>query len=211
MPLFITFEGIEGSGKTTQIKLIEQHLLQKNIPCRLTREPGGTDVCNSIRKILLSSQNKDMSHLCELFLYAANRAEHVEKIILPALNTGKVVLCDRFTDATLAYQGYGRGFSLELIEQLNKMVTSNLKISKTILLDLKPEEGLKRALKRISHLSNENKEDRFEQEKLDFHVKIRNGYLELAKKDPARFAIIDANGSEKDIHKQIVTAIDSLL
>ncbi len=153
MGCFITFEGIEGCGKTTQIKLLEQHLTEKGFKVLLTREPGGCPIADQIRAILLDAANSAMTPSAELLLYAAARSQHVEEVIKPALADDCIVLCDRFTDATVAYQGYGRGLDLDSIGYLNQLATSGLKPQLTILLDCPVEVGLKRALARISGIT----------------------------------------------------------
>ena len=200
--MFITFEGIEGCGKTTQIKRIEKKLKSHGIPLITTLEPGGTIIGMDIRQILLNSRNKNLSPLTELILYAADRAQHVEEIIEPALDQGKWVLCDRFFDATMAYQGSARGLDRELIKFLNDKVTHGIRPDITFLLDCPVEVGLDRALKRNKALSQEG-QDRFEREKPDFHRMVRKGYLELARKDNKRFVVIDATLTEDDVEQEI--------
>ncbi|MFC1892261.1 dTMP kinase, partial [Thermodesulfobacteriota bacterium] len=166
--MFITFEGIEGCGKTTQIKrFVERLEHESGVQLVKTFEPGGTEIGSRIRKILLDSRNKNLSHIAELMLYAADRAQHIEETILPALEKGKWVVCDRFYDATVAYQGTARGMDMELIHLLNDRVMRGVKPDLTLLLDCPVETGLTRALER-NKLSMEG-QDRFEREKLDFH------------------------------------------
>ena len=200
--MFITFEGIEGCGKTTQIKRLAKTLKGYGIPFVRTLEPGGTGIGKSIRKILLDSRNRDLFPLAELILYAGDRAQHVEEIIRPALDQGKWVLCDRFFDATVAYQGFARGQDMELIGTLNKEVTRGIRPDITFLLDCSPELGLARALKRNRALTLEG-QDRFEREELDFHRDVRRGYLEIARNDPERFEIVDAALTEGDVEREI--------
>ncbi|MBX7148568.1 dTMP kinase [bacterium] len=207
--LFITFEGTEGCGKSTQIALLEQYLKSKGVSVKLTREPGGTPTANAIRSILLDSKNKEIKPLTELLLYTASRAQHVEELIQPSLLNHQIVLCDRFTDATLAYQGYGRGLDLKLIDNLNKMATQGLTPHKTFLFNLDPAIGLKRALDRNAQATTD--EGRFENEKLEFHKKVQAGYLALAKNEPHRFEIIDASGSKETIHQMVIQKIEALL
>ena len=200
--MFITFEGIEGCGKTTQIKRLEKRLNNYGIVFIVTREPGGTRIGKGIREILLDSRNRNISPLTELILYAADRAQHVEEIIKPALDQGKWVICDRFFDATIAYQGSARGQDMELIRLLNKKVTHGIRPDITFLLDCPEKMGLERALKRNKMLSQEG-QDRFEREKLDFHREVRRGYLELARDNDRRFFIIDASRTEDDVEREI--------
>ncbi|OGQ08620.1 MAG: dTMP kinase [Deltaproteobacteria bacterium RIFCSPLOWO2_12_FULL_40_28] len=209
--LFITFEGIEGSGKTTQIRLLNDWLTQKKIKTVLTREPGGTPLADKIREILLTPEHKHITPLCELLLYTASRAEHIATVIKPALLRHKTVLCDRFMDATLAYQGYARGFPLKTIHELNSLVSENIKPHLTFLLDLKAEQGLFRALGRNAVCLTSNREARFEYEPEVFHTKVREGYLDLAKKEASRFCVLDATLSEQHIHQQIIKRLENIL
>ncbi|MFC1862984.1 dTMP kinase [Thermodesulfobacteriota bacterium] len=204
--MFITFEGIEGCGKTTQIKRFEKRLLSHGIPLITTLEPGGTRVGKNIRKILLDSRNSDLCPLAELILYAADRAQHVEEIIKPALEHGKWVICDRYFDATIAYQGFARGQDMGLISLLNEKVTNGISPDITFLLECPVELGLNRALRRNKELSLED-QDRFEKEKLEFHQRVREGYLELANMDKERFEIIDASRPEDVVEEEIFRAI----
>lgn len=205
--MFITFEGIEGCGKTTQIKrLVERLENEFKIPLVRTFEPGGTEIGGRIREILLDSRNKNLSHIAELMLYAADRAQHIEEVILPALEKGEWVVCDRFFDATVAYQGTARGMDMELIHLLNDKVMRGVKPDLTLLLDCPVETGLSRALERNKVQSMEG-QDRFEREKLDFHKKVRSGYLELAGKYPERFIIIDAALTQDEVEKEISLAV----
>ncbi|MBI4411322.1 MAG: dTMP kinase [Deltaproteobacteria bacterium] len=204
MSLFITFEGIEGSGKTTQIKILDDILKLRGFETVLTREPGGTVIGDQIRKILLDSENTGMTPLCELLLYAAGRSQHVERIIEPALKAKKIVLCDRFADATTAYQGFGRGFPVELIDIINRLAVGKLKPKLTFLMDCAPEIGLKRARERIALLEKTLSEDRFENEALAFHEKVREGYLTIARAEPERVIVIDVNQDVEAVHQEIV-------
>jgi dTMP kinase len=201
---FITFEGIEGCGKTTQIKLLDEYLRKKGVKTVLSREPGGTKIGDKIRSILLEPEHKEMTPLAELFLYEASRAQHINELIKPAVEAGKVVLCDRFADSSAAYQGAARLLAKELVDELNDIATGEIKPDLTIILDINSEEGLNRALVR-------GKPDRFEQEKLDFHDRVRNGYLALAKKEPKRFIVIDGEKTVEEIHKEIISCISSAI
>ncbi|ACM20506.1 thymidylate kinase [Geotalea daltonii FRC-32] len=207
MGCFITFEGIEGCGKTTQIKLLEQHLAEKGFKVLLTREPGGCPIADQIRAILLDAANSAMTPSAELLLYAAARAQHVEEVIKPALADDCIVLCDRFTDATVAYQGYGRGLDLDSIGYLNQLATSGLKPQLTILLDCPVEVGLKRALARINGISAGAREERFELESTLFHQKVRNGYLKLAENEKGRFLIVDGGTNVDETRVAVTTAV----
>jgi dTMP kinase len=205
LSLFITFEGIEGCGKTTQIGYLTSYLEGTHRPFLLTREPGGTKVGEKIRQILLSSENAGIEPMAELFLYAAARVQHIRRIILPALQAGKIVLCDRFADATFAYQGYGRGIDGEWIEKLHCRIMDNITPDMTFLLDLPVEEGLQRAVKRME--KHAVKEDRFEKEALDFHRRVREGYLALAKREPKRIIILDGMKDEQILHREIISLL----
>jgi dTMP kinase len=203
LSLFITFEGIEGCGKTTQIGLLTSFLKSLHRPFLLTREPGGTKIGEQIRHILLSSENVGIEPMAELFLYTAARVQHLRQVIFPALREGKVVICDRFADATFAYQGYGRGLDLAWIEETHARTMENVKPDLTFLLDLPVEEGLRRAVKRME--KHPVKEDRFEKEALDFHRRVREGYLILARNEPQRIIVLDGMKDEQTIHREIVS------
>jgi dTMP kinase len=202
--LFISFEGIEGSGKSTQAKLLKEYLLKSKYNVVLTVEPGGTLIGEEIRRILLSLENKNMLPKTELLLYNASRAQHIEELILPSLEGGKVVITDRFTDSTIAYQGYGRGIDLSLILDIDRIVNNSLRPDVTILLDLDVEEGLRRN-------RGINKRDRLEFEEIEFHKRVRVGYLEIASKERDRIKIIDASGSIEDVHEKIKCIITEVL
>lgn len=210
MSLFITFEGVEGSGKTTQIQRLKKHLIQKDIPCKVTREPGGCPISEKVRKILLNPDHREMAPLTELLLYEAARAQHVKEVIEPFLKKGGVVLCDRFSDATIAYQGYGRNMDLRWIERLDHFSSHGIKPDVTFLLDCPSEVGLKRALKRNRALRQE-KEERFEKEKIQFHQRVRKGYLALSKKEPHRVKIIDTRVGEERVFEKIREIVDNLI
>jgi dTMP kinase len=207
--LFITFEGIEGCGKTTQIKRLAGRLEDRGIRFISTLEPGGTRIGQDIRKVLLDSRNAHLAPLAELTLYAADRAQHIEEVIKPALDQGKWVLCDRFFDATVAYQGAGRGLDMDLIKTLNELVTTGIRPDLTLLLDCPPETGIERAIKRISIIGQDG-QDRFEREKMDFHRKVRAGYLEISLKEK-RFSIIDATLPEDEVEEEIFKAVTPYL
>jgi dTMP kinase len=210
LSLFITFEGVEGSGKTTQIQRLKKHLIQKGIPCKVTREPGGCPISEKVRKILLNPDHREMVPLSELLLYEAARAQHVKEVIEPFLKKGGVVLCDRFSDATIAYQGYGRNMDLRWIERLNHLSSRGIKPDVTFLLDCPSNVGLERALKRNRTLKKE-KEERFEKEKIQFHQQVRKGYLAIARKEPQRVKIIDTRVGEDRVFEKIRKIVDNLL
>ena len=209
--MFITLEGIEGSGKTTQIEYLVAFLENKGNPCVTTREPGGTVIGNKIRAILLDPERKDMDAKTELLLYMADRAQHIHSLVNPSLAAGKTVLCDRYFDATLVYQGYARGLDIELIKTLHSTLFEDLKPDVTILLDLPPKVGLQRAWKQLDNGQRSNKEGRFEEEKLEFHQRVREGYLELANAEPDRFHIIDAAQDEQLVRNNILKIINSIM
>ena len=190
---FITFEGVEGCGKTTQIKLLSDFLSARNIQAVLTREPGGCPIADKIRAILLDAENRDLSPLAELMLYGAARAQHVTEVIAPALSGGKIVLCDRFCDATVAYQSFGRGIDRDVIDSLNHHACQGVSPDLTVLFDCDPRVGLERALRRIE-ASSGPREERFELEALAFHERVRAGYLQLASDQPGRFFVV--NGAD---------------
>ncbi len=204
--IFITFEGVEGSGKTTQIDLLANALEAKGLQVVKTQEPGGTKIGAMIRKILLDPKNKEIGPMTELMLYGASRAQHIKEVILPAIKEGKIVLCDRFSDSTIAYQGYGRSLSLEIIEKLDIIATEGLKPSLTILLDINPEKGLFRAKKRIEE-NNSLKEGRIEQEGFSFHKRVREGFLKLAEEESDRIKVIGADLPVEEIHKKVIEIV----
>lgn len=193
--MFISFEGIDKSGKSTQISLLVDYLKQKGYEVGQTCEPGGTRSGEKIERILLEPSTKEISGISELFLYLADRAEHVEKIIKPALEKGKIVISDRFADATIAYQGHGRELDIPWIEELNKRVTHGLSPDITFLLDISPDLAQKR--------SGSEGKDRIENEKISFHQKVRQGYLKLAKRHAERIKVINGEGSVEEIQLTI--------
>lgn len=201
--MFITLEGIEGSGKTTQAKYVVELLQNKGHDCVLTREPGGTKIGEKIRAILLDPMSKKMNPLTELLLYNADRAQHIYELIHPLLSNGKTVICDRYYDATVVYQGFARGLDFGIINNLHKLIAKDLKPDITILLDLPTEIGLSRAWKQIKNGKRTGVETRFEEETLSFHEKVRSGYLKLARLEVERFRIIDASKNEKQVQKEI--------
>ncbi|MEA3466520.1 MAG: dTMP kinase [Thermodesulfobacteriota bacterium] len=207
---FITFEGIEGCGKTTQISQLATALRQQQLDVIVTREPGGCQISDKIRSILLDPGNKAIAPETELLLYAAARAQHIAQVIRPALQLGKIVLCDRFCDATLAYQGYGRKLEISVIEQLNNYACQGIEPALTLLLDFPVEIGLDRARSRNAQNHCQN-EDRFEQESLAFHQRIRDAYLRLSNDQPQRIKVIDANGDYDTVFKRIIDTTIPLL
>lgn len=210
LSFFITFEGVEGSGKTTQIQRLKKYLTQRGIPCKVTREPGGCPIGEKVRKILLNPDHREMVPMSELLLYEAARAQHVNDMIKPFLKKGGVILCDRFNDATLAYQGYGRRIDLRWIERLNHLSSQGIRPDVTFLLDCPSDVGLKRALQRNRELKQE-REERFEKEEIQFHRRVRKGYLAIAKKEPRRVKVIDTRQGEDKVFNKIRKTVDNLL
>jgi dTMP kinase len=208
--VFITFEGIEGSGKSTQIAQLENYLTAHAKAVTLTREPGGTEIGDQVRKILLDPANKALAPRAELLLYAAARDQHLEELVRPELAAGKIVLCDRFSDATLAYQGYGRGLDREMIQALDRIVTAGMRPDLTVLLDLDAAAGLARARGRNSSNGLET-EARFENEDLAFHERVRQGYLALARQEPGRFRVVDASPTPDTIQNEIRKIVNGVL
>jgi dTMP kinase len=201
---FISFEGIEGTGKSTQAKLLYNYLREKEADVILTEEPGGTQISVKIREVLLSVEHKEMSPLTELLLYNASRAQHIQEVIMPALDRGAIVITDRFADSTLAYQGYGRGLDLQLIDSIDLIATGRLKPDITLLLDLDVQTGLKRN-------RGINKTDRLELEDVAFHERVRNGYHMLAAKEPTRIKLISVTAGIDEIHRSIIHIISGVL
>lgn len=209
MMRFITFEGLDGTGKTTQLKALESYFRDQGRPCVITRQPGGTPLGSLIRRVLLEVGKEPIAAPAELFLYLADRAQHVHNVILPALEAGKIVICDRYTDSTLAYQGYGRGIDLKFLRQLNAFADRGVQPDLTFLLDCPVELGLSRTAQRhLKSGSGQDREDRFEHEKLEFHQKVREGFLDMARAEPRRFRIVDAARSVEEVTKEIRTLID---
>lgn len=202
--MLITFEGIEGCGKSTQVDLLFDYLTRKGYNVIKTREPGGTVFGEALRDVALQ-KNIDVFPLSELLTIMAIRAQHVEELIMPALQDRTIVLCDRFVDASYAYQGYGRGIDLGIIETLNRLVTKGIRPNLTVLIDCAAGLGLKRKAKDHRSL------DRFEKESLSFHRKIRNAYLKLADEDQRRFFVVDGKSKIGDVHRLIKEKVKSLL
>ena len=195
--LFITFEGGDGCGKTTQIKLLDEYLRSKGYRTLLTREPGSKGLGVKLREILLNYDG-EVSPTCESFLFLADRAQHVDCIIKPALQEGVIVLCDRHTDSTVAYQGYGRGLDLEQIHRLNNIATSGLKPDLTIVLDVDVETSQKRV---------GDEKDRMESAGVEFFERVRQGFLEIAKQEPERVKVVDSTQTIQEIHAQILELV----
>jgi dTMP kinase len=200
--MFITFEGIEGSGKSTQIALLANYLIAREVRHVLTREPGGTLIGDQVRRILLDPANRSLDPAAELLLYAASRAQHLREIIMPALAGGANVLCDRFSDATLAYQGYGRGLNIEMIRALDRIVTTGMRPDLTLLFDIEAASGVARARGRNNSRGLEA-EARFENEELAFHERVRQGYLALVAQEPDRIRVVDASSSVEAIQTKV--------
>ncbi|HET9216405.1 MAG TPA: dTMP kinase [Terriglobia bacterium] len=202
---FVSFEGIEGCGKTTQIALLSDVLTASGIAHSVTREPGGTAVGEGIRKILLHSETIHLTAAAELLLFYASRSQNILEKIEPALARGEVVICDRFYHASMAYQGYGRGIPIEFIEKLTELVCGQRRPEITILLDIDPEVGLARARSRNSKRSED--EGRFEMEEVPFYTRVRDGYLELAAREKERIRVIPANRSIGAVHRDILNIL----
>ena len=205
--MFITFEGIEGSGKTTQIDRLAQRVRSSGLECVTTRQPGGTVIGENIRSILLNPSNDTLEPTAELLLYLADRAQHINAIIRPALTAGQTVICDRYFDATIAYQGFARGLDVELLLELHRILFDDLKPDVTLLLDLPPHMGLERAWQQLNSGQRVGDESRFEKEALAFHEKVRAGYLELARREPKRYRIIDAAQSADQVFAEICESL----
>lgn len=199
---FITLEGPEGAGKTTQVKLLKKQLEELGVPHVTTRDPGGTELGKKIRSILLKTESM-VAPMAELLLYEADRAQHVAEIIRPALEAGKLVMCDRYIDSSIAYQGYGRQVDIKLIEDLNELATGGLKPELTILFDIQSEDGLSRL--------HPGGHDRIEREAVDFHHRVRDGYLKLAEAEPDRWRILDASKPLSTVHAELVKILQAKL
>jgi dTMP kinase len=211
MGSFITFEGVEGSGKSTQLRLAADRLAERAIPFVTTVEPGGTPLGQKIRDMLLNRGLDAPFPETELLLFCAARAQHVHEVIAPALATGKVGLCDRFADATLVYQGYGRGLDKERILAINTFATGGVMPDLTLLFDLPVEDGLERAFSRIARNGSDQPEDRFERENRTFHDRIRAGYLAEAARSPDRFRILDAARPIPEIQTDVSACMEAHL
>jgi dTMP kinase len=211
MGCFITFEGVEGCGKTTQIRMAGNFLKSKGIKAIVTEEPGGTALGTELRRLLLNRSAFHLGGEAELFLFLSDRAQHVREVILPALQENQWVLCDRFSDATIAYQGFGRELDRNVVQQLTDFASASLMPDQTFLFDLPVEEGLKRALRRASRIESDRAEDRFEREALEFHERVRAGYLSLSREEPRRFRIIDGRQDITAIHLEVSRHLAELI
>lgn len=209
--MFITFEGIEGTGKTTQIRMLKEYLESSGREVLLTREPGGSRVGTELRKMLLHVESKDLTSLAELFLYLADRAQHVAQVIRPALEQGKVVISDRFADSTVVYQGYGRGLDPKMLHELNEVAVDGTWPQLTLLLDLDADTGLRRAMTRNMQDGKSQEEGRFEAEHISFHNRIREGYLTWAALKKDRFKVADASGTPEDVFEKVRRFVDQRL
>ncbi len=198
---FITLEGIEGTGKSTQAKVLHANLTKMGYPTVFSREPGGTRIGNLIREILINPEYHEMCVLTEIFLFAAARAQHVEQLFRPKLEEGYVVICDRFADSSVAYQGYGRNVPLALIREINSAATWAIQPNLTFFLDLEPETALQRVRLRVEE--TETSPDRLEREQLEFFHRVRNGYRRIAQEEPHRFRVLDATMDPETLHRKI--------
>ena len=202
--LFITVEGTDGAGKSTQIQLLTDYLKSKGRNVILKREPGGTDISEKIRELILDVNNKEMSDVAEALLYAASRAQLVHQVIKPALEKGEVVICDRFVDSSIVYQGFARGLGKDMVEEINRFAIDGIMPDITLFFDLSPEIGIKRKMQ-------DQKLDRMESEKLDFHLKVYEGYKTLSQMYSDRIRRIDANMTIEEVHKQVLDAIKDFI
>ncbi len=209
LSLFITFEGPEGSGKTTQIELLSEYLEEKCYPVLATREPGGTSIGDRIRAILLDPQNTEMLPASEALLFSSARAQIVNQVIRPHLARGGIVLCDRYADSTLAYQGYGHGLDLETLHTITALATEGLKPDLTIYLDIEVEEGLQRKL--TAHKAGQAEWNRLDQQEAAFHRRVREGYLQMATREPDRWLVIDATQPVEAIQASIRAGVEAKL
>jgi dTMP kinase len=207
--LFITLEGIDGTGKSTQLRLLAQYLRKCRLAVRVTREPGGTKVGERIRKILLASTTTRLAPLAELALIYAARAQHLQEVIRPALAKGKIVVSDRYNDASLAYQGYGRELGVETVRAFDRIVCARTQPDLTILLDLAPRLSLRRAQARRSW--RKSKQQRFELQGMTFHKRVRNGYLAIARKQPRRVKVVQADRPVAEVQAEIRKLVDAFL
>lgn len=199
--MFITFEGPDGSGKTSQLNMLEPFLKDMGLDVIRTREPGGTEIGDQIRSVIMDMKNKSMHPRSEILLFCASRAQLVEELIRPSLAAGKIILCDRYADSTMAYQGYGHGLDRDSLNSLLNFATGGLKPDLTLLFDISAETGLRR------RLTNHDEWNRMDDYALQFHERVRNGYLEMAAKDPARWVVINADRPKEIIHQEVVSII----
>ena len=208
---FITFEGGEGSGKSTQARMLAGYLKHAGYDVVQTREPGGTAIGDAIRTILLNPELSEMNNVTELLLLSASRAQNVAERIKPGLERGNIVVCDRYTDSTLAYQGYGRDFDLGLLKSLNKIATGGVMPDFTILLDVPVELGLARSKALDKEEAGQGQADRFELEDIEFHRRLRKGFLKMAEKEPERFIIIPVDKDIETTHRLVAAAVEEIL
>jgi dTMP kinase len=206
---FITFEGIEGCGKTSQVKLLVKYLEEKGLRVLMTREPGGTAISEAVREILLSTDFSNMHPHTEVLLYLAGRAQHVSEVIKPALEAGTIIICDRFSDSTFVYQCLVRGIDIHMIETINRFATENISPHITFVLDVDPAEGLRRAKAR--NQKNMREEDRMEREAMDFHQRVREGYLKWAAEYPDRIFVVRSDREKEEVHTEITGIIERVL
>lgn len=194
---FVTIEGCEGVGKSTQVRKLKEYLSLRGIKAVFTREPGGTPVSEQIRGVILNPENKDMDDVTELLLYVAARRQHTQRFIKPELESGNIVFCDRYVDSTTAYQGYARGLGAEEVERLNALAVGDVKIDLTIFLDFPPEKAFARK-------GGRDTGDRLENEKMEFHKRVYEGFCKIAEKEPCRVVRLDASGAKEQTHEKIV-------
>lgn len=197
---FVTIEGCEGVGKSTQVRKLKEYLSSRGIEAVFTREPGGTPVSEQIREVILNPENKDMDDVTELLLYVAARRQHTQRFIKPELEKGNIVFCDRFVDSTTAYQGYARGLGAEKVESLNALAVGDVKIDLTIFLDFPPEKAFDRK-------GGRDTGDRLENEKMEFHKRVYEGFCAIAAKEPERVVRLDASGSKEQTHEKIIKTL----
>ena len=207
--IFITFEGIEGCGKTSQAKLLNQYLTGQGHRVLMTREPGGTEISEAIREILLSNDFVKMQPHTEVLLYLASRSQHVSEVIQPALQNGVIIISDRFSDSTFVYQCFVRGIDLRIVKAMNDFATGGISPHLTFVLDVDPTEGLRRAKSRNQR--HERKEDRLENESMEFHQKVREGYLKMAKEYPERVHVVSSEKNKEMVHEEIRGIVDRVL
>ena len=206
---FITLEGPDGAGKGTQGRRLVEHLRRAAVDVLNTREPGGTSIGERIRRVLLDDTHREMAPETEMLLFAASRAQFVREVVRPALARGTTVLSERYVDASLAYQGFGRGLDVALVRTVNDVATGGLLPDLTLLLDIDPAVGLERV--QAAGRAGAAGGDRLEQETLAFHQRVRAGFLQLARESPKRFVVIDAQGDVERVHREVVRAVDGLL
>jgi len=209
--VFLTLEGPEGAGKTTQGRLLVEHLRASGYDVLHVREPGGTPIGEQIRSLLLTPRHSEMAARTEMLLFAASRAQLVAEVIAPALARGALVLCDRYVDASVAYQGVGRRLGIETVRSVNDVATGGLAPDLTVLLDIDPAEGLRRARAGSAGSPHGEEGDRMEREAVAFHQRVREGFLALARKEPQRIRIIEARGSIADVQQKVRSTVDDFL